>query len=471
MSNNDKLRVDAQTKEADGAKPEASKPVKTEKKRRPGKSERARLRNQPLVKDEQKVSVPKAVVETPPKDQALWDVPNYSSSMPVVSGFTHNLDFSGFSGILETTYATFRSLDPRVERSMPFCVFQHSMVSRLNAHIIRYVQTETGENRLSDEGSPYDVFGDSTATLLFPASIHEYLLGIGKTTTIEGDFIRINLPLDAIPKIAIPGRRDLRNPQGWERMDCDPGSFGPITAVNHNLYECYFSPRVTKQLVRTAIERPDGGANWEPLPPGFYPAGAVVTRNFLGYRMSERIAPDFRTQLNEIQFVGADNMAGRLCHSPEIERIVNDYFKRMEHLITMRVGFPTFTQNPTATIYARVAEPLEPTVRLSDYIGELRSHCAVSGPDNCRAGLLALTRERTVEAPGLCVLPAEHVRAAWIATRNSNFEMAEPFSSVSAAYRDCPILRMGNWRTNPPIGYRIDQLVMWVTKHFKSAKY
>lgn len=74
-----------------------------------------------------------------------------------------------------------------------------------------------------------------------PADVAEYLKSIANTVTPQGNLVRVNVPDAAVPKPTIPASGVV--------PALPTGTFGPVTAENHNSYECYISPHVTAQLV------------------------------------------------------------------------------------------------------------------------------------------------------------------------------------------------------------------------------
>lgn len=108
--------------------------------------------------------------------------------------------------------------------------------------------------------------------VLVPTPILDYIRCIGPAISSAQDKVQPHLPRSAYPQEPIPVEDELGGGES--------GTFGRITLFNHNLYECYVSPYVTSQ--RVLAER-DGIFNWQPLPEGFFPSGAVSTPSLLVY--------------------------------------------------------------------------------------------------------------------------------------------------------------------------------------------
>ncbi|CAH2062571.1 unnamed protein product, partial [Iphiclides podalirius] len=69
----------------------------------------------------------KAVQETAPVDEPLYDLGPHCSSIPVQENYSQNFEFSGYIDQVERSYETMRGIDPRLDRRLPFSMFQHSM--------------------------------------------------------------------------------------------------------------------------------------------------------------------------------------------------------------------------------------------------------------------------------------------------------------------------------------------------------
>jgi len=74
-----------------------------------------------------------------------------------------------------------------------------------------------------------------------------------------------------LPPIAIP-----QPPDG----DIPSGSFGPINAQTHNVYEAYPNPLVTANRV---LASQANNPNYQPLPNALIPQNLIPNRNLLGY--------------------------------------------------------------------------------------------------------------------------------------------------------------------------------------------
>lgn len=198
-------------------------------------------------------------------------------SRPVVAINSQNFDFSNFPVLSHVMYDVLASKDPRIRRTLPYCLWQHYLSEILNAVVISRVIEHSGDNRFQAERHPFDVIDAST--LLLPTPFLHYINGITNAILQCGDRLYFNLPAAGIP---------LNNVQGIES-----GSFGVCQVNNHNAYECYVSPFATRSLIERTLavnqERDLGYGAWNPLPDGFFPVGGVCTPNLLGYELPENL--------------------------------------------------------------------------------------------------------------------------------------------------------------------------------------
>lgn len=155
---------------------------------------------------------------------------------------------------------------------MPFCGFMHAMNTCLNAWLFNTVTHVNQEDRYSDERDSMSLIAKE---MLIPQPIAEYLAVVNTMVTTPGDTIRVNLPEACLPQLSM---------QVGEHR-CASGSFGVADVGSHNAYECYVSPLVTREAVRATILQAN---NWNPLPEGFFPAGALPNKNLLGYFPPQR---------------------------------------------------------------------------------------------------------------------------------------------------------------------------------------
>ncbi|GBP81124.1 hypothetical protein EVAR_88222_1 [Eumeta japonica] len=142
-------------------------------------------------------------------------------------------------------------------------MFQHSMTTIHNCHLLD-LTLDNGERKI-DGSRCEDLLPED---LCIPDNLYHYIASIGNTVTVEGEEIKFNLPDVAIPRAA--------------EGQIPAGSFGPVNANNHNVYECYISLLVTSNRVLNTRRGPDD-PEIPPLPIALIPEGAVPTPNLLGH--------------------------------------------------------------------------------------------------------------------------------------------------------------------------------------------
>lgn len=141
-------------------------------------------------------------------------------------------------------------------------MFQHAMCTILHCYVCD-LTLENGERKFGyikcQDLLPED--------FLMPDNLYHYLDSIGNTVTVGGEEIKFNLPDVAIPQVG--------------NANVPAGSFDPVTAEGHNVYECCISPLVTANRVLNT-RTPAGAPEIPPLPAVLIPAGGVPTVNLLG---------------------------------------------------------------------------------------------------------------------------------------------------------------------------------------------
>lgn len=196
-----------------------------------------------------------------------------------------------------------RGIDPRLDRRLPFSMFQHAMTTILNCYIMD-VTLDNGERRLG--ATKYqDLLPED---LCLPDNLYHYMTNIGNTVTTTGEEIKFNLPEAAIPQAA--------------NDNTPAGSFGPVNAQSYNVYECYISPLVTSNRVLNS-RRAAGAAEIPPLPAALIPSETVLTPNLLGHRPPDILPPEARSRIEGFVFPDGDTVAARLRISPELMSRVN----------------------------------------------------------------------------------------------------------------------------------------------------
>lgn len=161
-----------------------------------------------------------------------------------------------------------------------------------------------------------DLFG---ADALIPAPIYDYLQCYGKIITSAGDEIRPNLPSVCV------------SADGSD--DTVAGTFGSITAQDHNKYKAYVSPYVTAQrLIASATQT----ADWQPLPAGFVPRGYTPNENLLGYGPIDMLTQEGRQRISGNRFPADGSIASRIQFNFDLFQRVQTYLKSISDRFKMK---------------------------------------------------------------------------------------------------------------------------------------
>lgn len=391
--------------------------------------------------------------DTAPIDEPLYDLGPHSSSIPVQENYSQNFDFSGYIDQVERSYEAMRGIDPRLDRRMPFSMFQHSMCTILNCYLVDLAQ-ENGERKMG-VGKCQDLLPED---LCVPENLFHYLANVGNTTTVNGEEIKFNLPEIAVPR-----------PQ---EGDFPAGSFGPVNAENHNVYECYISPLVTMNRVLNS-RRAQGVAEVPPLPVVMAPHGGIPTENLLGHGPPDIIHIEARQRIEGFEFPEGDSEAARLRLCPELMARVNTVLFEMRTRFKMRdIGrqSPSLRNYvkpkniPGYVQYVRVAENVPDNQRLSKRQSQIRGPAAFGSATSGQVNLHCLHRERTNHARGACYTVGGAIPNGWNATINSNFHMAAPFLPTIGVNNAA--IRLLKFISHAPGGLRTSAIDNYIKRNF-----
>uniref|UniRef100_T1I9I7 Uncharacterized protein n=1 Tax=Rhodnius prolixus TaxID=13249 RepID=T1I9I7_RHOPR len=264
--------------------------------------------------------VRKSTSETPPVDDPLYTGP-CSGSKPVMQVYGLNQDFAGYTQLCECVYSELTTRDTAFSRKVPFCAFMHYCRELKWMSIINSSIRHGEDHRFTMLGNPADML--NLNELYVPDVIRDALSGLATIVTSTGDKVYTNLPTAAIPQ----GYVSALQPEGdVAAIDAlDSGSFGIPTAENHNAYEAYLSPYITKRYMDAVVAASGAGGvpgPWAPFTPNQIPVGSAPTENLLGYFPTQRIHAESVAILSRYRFelctADDDNIMGRLCHSPEL---------------------------------------------------------------------------------------------------------------------------------------------------------
>ncbi|APG78161.1 hypothetical protein [Wuhan insect virus 22] len=396
----------------------------------------------------------KSVATSELKDEPLYNIVN--GSRPNKRLYSVNFDFSSFPLLCDMTYRELRLSNPRIKREMPFCSFLHSMTSCLNAWIIQTVKKINSEDRFSEERDPAELI---PLEMLIPQPIAEYLSLVNTIVTSSGDTVRVNFPDAGLPQLSLP--------EDGDKPEVPPGSFGDVTSQNHNAYECYVSPLITRRFLEASR---DNNPNYHPLPPERVTAGTTPTRNLLGYYPVEKVPPEGVAILSGYEFPETDDMTGRLQLVPSLMLEVSNSLFRCQRDVKM-TKFHDIVRKPVQTglVFAKVTSAPQINVStLFNISSNLHGPMAFGNVTASQAALFAYRRERTSSAKGLCYVAANNaVPAGWGATINNNFNMAAPFHAYTGV--DGPQFRSDQHQAFPPDTERATLIGDWL-KNFRLSQ-
>lgn len=392
-------------------------------------------------------------------------VPTYDGQSkgltPICYVNSHNMDFSSFPIISRELYQMLISKDSTLQRSMPYCMFQHYLCTLLNATLIERVKLQNVDPRFMAEQDPFDII--HADSLFVPTPFLRYLNGIGANILQNGDKVHLNLPPAGTPQHSFT----------VGNVTVPSGTFGACNTQRHNGYECYVSPYVTRALINRTILvsgqlAPLG--EWMPLPPEIVPNGAHATPNLLGYELPEVVHGDAVAVLQRFVFFSDASMAGRLCLCSDLMNTVSGLLSGLSTHFAISQGVPREQPiNPAAFVCSRIDIEVQAANRLASHHGTLVS-CENAGASAANmASYFGFKRERTELAPGYClVAPNRNYFVNWAATINSNFTMAEPFNPIYG--QDFQFLRSSRFVEAPITGSREANIRLWLEKDFALRK-
>lgn len=322
------------------------------------------------------------------------------------------MDFSGFAVLLEETYRACH-----IENQLPFCMFQHAYVVLLNAYLITQ-QKFNSDSRFSSFEDPLAIIDASN--IVIPKPIYLYIQGIGQSLTWSGETVQVNLPVGGTPRGPGDGLTS--------------GSFGPLTAENHNAYECYFSPYVSQKLIERTLQVNKAKAkeernfgDWNPFPNGTFPAEGIPNENLLGYKQPERLPATSIFLLEKCKFNNGPTIIGKLCYSPACISQTSSAMRRLQTIETTMAVF-TAENNIATFIYKQLGEVIKDGSRIANYSAKLLSPYTFGASASNGANYFGYKRNRLETAPGSCMLLANKEEIpGFVETRNANFKMVEPY--------------------------------------------
>uniref|UniRef100_A0A1B0FG57 Uncharacterized protein n=1 Tax=Glossina morsitans morsitans TaxID=37546 RepID=A0A1B0FG57_GLOMM len=400
-------------------------------------------RGNPRPKQEAEPAIRPSTTQTAPRDEPLY-TGNNRGSKPVKKTLAQNLECSGFIPLICQVYDRIAVEDQRIPRNLPYPIFQHAMCEFLVAfqlHQAKYVLKVPALQTIMDP-----LAAISAEEYNIPIPIFEYICGFSPTITPTGDKVYWNLPSVAIPKAEeVHNNRTFRS-----------GSFGPITAENHNVYECYISPYITSQYVIDTASHPPNSRRyeWAPLLAGWFPANGVPNENLLGYQPIQRLHPDAIRKCNECTFDDGDSITGRLCHSAYAMNLTSGVLGTLPTIKCTKALFKP-KDNAASFVYKERINEEYPAAILWDEPATLKSPFAFSSSTANRANYSAYKRKRDETAIGAFYLVAGEPPDNWDDSRNHNF-------ALQRGFRDRDSLRSNDHEEEEGLGTVTQDVFCWL---------
>lgn len=394
-----------------------------------------------------------STVETPARDEPLYSG-NNRGSKPVKKTLAQNFDYAGFIPLVRQTYDRMAIEDQQISRKLPYAIFQHAMVEFLVAHQLQQAKYVLKSPTLQNSMDPLAVISANEFNI--PVPIFDYICGLGPTITPSGDKVYWNIPECAIPSVT----------RTFNHHTVRSGSFGPINAQNHNVYECYISPYITSEyIVKTGeVNSQTRSLEWNPLPAGWFPTNGIANENLLGYRSLQRLHPDGMRKCIECDFYNSDDVAGMLCHSAYVMTLTSGYLGSLSTIKVTKADFTT-KDNSAAFIFKERCGESDALAVLWDEPATLKSPFAFSAAASNRANYSAFKRKRDPDIPGTCYTVAGTPPVEWLPTINNNFLVNAPFS-LQRGFRDRPSLRSNDHEEEEGSGTVTQDVFNWLETSF-----
>lgn len=310
--------------------------------------------------------------------------------------------------------------DNRFERQVPFALFQHVMFGALQVRIAQYQKFENGDSLFSSFVDTKIAFGEDFKV---PKVILEYMDSIATCVTPSGDKIAVNQPRVAIPQGPIPEDEDF--------AAAPSGSFGHITAENHNDYECYASPFISRRLIERTIEANDNRDfnDWNPFPDGWLPEPILITKNLVGYHKPTQLHPEALSLLRRITFLNDDTLLGRIAYTSYGTNQVSLCLQRIQAVEVVPMDFKSKEPPSIFGYKAYDGHRIDEDFALFAASANVLSPYSLGAPMAFKCQYQGFKSQRNELNPGLSVVtPDFQPLEGWLDTINHNFEMAGEFA-------------------------------------------
>ncbi|CAF4947713.1 unnamed protein product [Pieris macdunnoughi] len=397
------------------------------------------------------------------RDEPLYDIGPHSSLIPQTDVYCQNFEFSGFIPLVNETYEKMRAVDPRLHDRLPLSMYTHAMATHLNLEILE-VARKAGQNVLNLRTDAREILPDYQVV---PQAIADYISHVAEVITQDGKEVRLNRPSQAIPQ----------GPIMQNHIEISPsGTFGALNAENHNLYECYISPYVTSARITASQQR---NQEYGPLPEELIPGNLVPNRNLLGFEDIDINTHGAAARLDGIVFPNDNTLEGRYRYSPLLHTRVytilaemKDRFKMLElrrEQNPQGLNLQDRIKRRVTAVNLAFVESIGPVndadIPLFLKTADVHSFGAQGSAVSNQANIETLHRRRVTQARGLCCLTeAGNAPGGWVATCNSNFNMAGIFGPVLHA--DYPQLRESHFSSRGPAGNRTNALTNFIDRNY-----
>lgn len=362
----------------------------------------------------------KTTVASAPKDEPMYIGP-LGSSIPVTTRYGQNLDFSGFIPMLKAFYNTCSSVNTNLNRELPYVEFQHAMVILLNLKMMEVLRTENSDGDFTEKSDLIGTYGDK---MMVPKVVASYISGVCTTITPTGENVKFNLPQRARPKGPIA--------ETVTKGACPSGSFGYLTSTNHNAYECYISPYITRRMIEHTLfvnreRNPDFG-DWDPFPAGWLPENSRVTPDLLGYDRPQELHRDAVAELSKCAFTDSSTLAGRVAHCSHAVQRTSLILSRVPGVEMVPASFEQKETVATFCFKEYSGTPLAFTTPIGSQNSNIYGPYAMGPNITNEAHFKAYKRKRNIDNPGLSVYNVDQPFPGWLDHINDNFNMTGDFA-------------------------------------------
>lgn len=345
------------------------------------------------------------------RDEPMFELDDLATLVPDHRINEVNLEYSGFVTLVEESYRSLSTADSRLTRQLTLGSFLHVMTEYLWTRIY-ILQRAFQKSPIGGEEFDFErlISLVHPETALMPQEIHEYLRGLGEYRDGYGNTWRPHLPAPATLRhrtAATPG-----------------GTFAPLAAANHNIYECYISPFITRSRVEAELAQ---AAAFDPAVPGRQP-DTFPSIDLLGWVPAVQAAhPDARARIADITWA-MDNVGSRLQHSQALQDVVQNVLSTLEDKRKIATGIPDSIEGSTALLgFVMSEDPDGLALRRSQIT--VQSISRMTPSEIGQMALFTYRRKRSEDRPGFCYTRANgEAIAGWLATRDYNFEGIDPFN-------------------------------------------